>query len=161
MTGTASWPIAVRVGLSGLVGVVASVLFFLCEGAAAGRVPSSGFLALDGLRLVAAMMLLVALSLFVAGPLILIAMMCGVLLRREIERHLLAWTLAAPVIVWLFACMIIAVARSRPEPTLGDVFGGFVRTMADPDNLLTLGGASVAGVAFHILSAGREERPDG
>ncbi|MCJ2130269.1 hypothetical protein [Methylobacterium sp. E-045] len=161
MIGTsASWPISVRVAVGGFLGVVASVLLLLGHGAALGRAGATSSLALDALQGFAAMVILVPISLTVASPLILIAIVCGVLLKRAIERHLLAWSLAAPVIVWLFVSMMDAVMRRESNVGMAEVPGRLARAMRNGENLLTLFAAAVAGVVFYVLSAKRRKRPE-
>lgn len=155
---SASWPISAPVAVCGFTGVVASVLLFLGESVAAGRAKATGSLVLDSLQVFAAMIILVPLSLIIASPLIFIAIVSGMLLKRAIERHVLAWSVAAPIIVWLFVSVTSVVMRRGSVLTVGDIPGRLAGAMQNAENLLMFFGAAIAGVAFYVLSAKRRPR---
>jgi hypothetical protein len=153
MIGTpAPCPIPVRIAVSGFIGVVASVLLVLAHGPHGDpsllRVPLFG----GALRVLALATLLLQFALILAGPLIVVAIVCGLLLKRSIERNLLRWSLAAPIIVWLFACGMFASIPSSPAAAAQGFLNRFAAAILAMDNLLFLFGACVSGVAFYFLS---------
>jgi len=151
-------PIPVRIALSGFIGVVASVLLVLAHGTHGDPSSSDRSLFVGALRAFAFTMVLLQFALILAGPLILIAIVCGVLLRRSIERHLLPWSLAAPIIVWLFACGVMASMSGSPVVAAQGFLHRFARATLAKENLLFLFGPFVSGVVFYVLSAIRKRR---
>ncbi|GJD32882.1 hypothetical protein PMNALOAF_4162 [Methylobacterium adhaesivum] len=154
---SASWPISVRIAFSGFVGVVVSVLLVLAH-ADHGDPSSDSSLFVGALSAFAVAMIVLELALILAGPLIVIAIVCGVLLRRSIERHLLTWSLAAPIIVWLFACGVMASTSASPAAAAQGLLRRLAAAILAKENLLFLFGPGGSGVAFYVLSAVRKRR---
>lgn len=149
-----SWPIAVRIAISGLIGVTASMLLLLADGIADSSM-SIGSTAGAVLRLVAMTIALLPVGLVFVSPLLIMAIVAGVLLERRIEQRLLSWSLAAPVIVWGFVCVMSALLGQDRDFPMHGFRDRLVVTMRDPGNLAILFGAFVAGLAFYVLSAMR------
>ncbi|WP_019904323.1 hypothetical protein [Methylobacterium sp. 77] len=156
---SASWPISARIFVCGFIGVVAAVFLVLGHWVVAGRAKSTGSLALDALQVFAATVIFVPLGFLVAGPFILIAIGCGVVCKRSIERHLMPWSLAAPVIVGSLVCVMKLGTWWRDDFALHHLLALLAAAMRASDTLLMVFGASVASVAFYVLSVKRRERP--
>jgi hypothetical protein len=151
-------PIPVRIAVSGFIGVVASVLLVLAYGTHGDPSSSNNSLFVGALRAFALTMVLLQFALILAGPLIVIGIVCGVLLRRSIERHLLAWSLTAPIIVWLFACGVMAALSGSPGTAAQGLPRRLAAAILAKENLLFFFGPFVSGVVFYVLSAVRNRR---
>lgn len=151
-------PIPMRIAVSGFIGVVASVLLVLAHGTHGDPSSSDNSLFVGALGAFAFTMILLQFALFLAGPLIVVAIVCGLLLKRSIERNLLRWSLAAPVIVWLFVCGMLASIPKSPAAAAQGFLTRLAVAILATDNLLFLFGPCVSGVVFYLLSTLRNRR---
>ncbi len=156
---TASWLITARIAVAGFIGLVVSVLaietFWLPSPNGAGM--GAG---MDGIgpflqEAFAGTMILMAFGLLLAGPLILIAILAGAILRPLIERHLLAWSLASPFAVWLFACFFFALTTQNAYFETHGLIDRLSVTIGARDTLLFLFAPFVSGLVFYALSVPR------
>ncbi len=91
-------------------------------------------------------------GLIIASPLIGIAVATGVLFRKRIDRHPLLWAGFAPVLVWLFTCVISATTIANSWAAEHGFVDRLVVVMRGIDNSLFFFAPAAAALCFAILS---------
>ncbi|CAO4171066.1 hypothetical protein [Methylorubrum extorquens] len=140
-------PLTARISLSALGGCLSGWLFFLF--AAITRRGLTLHLLYDAFF---GGLFFVPITLVLATPALLVALVVGAIFRRQIAQHTALWTIAASFVTWVTAIFFMVFTGSHNEWSMThSIAERLAHTIASEDSKLILVGALGAGATFYLL----------